>query len=369
MLRLGPALLFWAALGVAILLKGPVTPMIVGLAVLALVIVDRRGGWLAALRPGPGIVLMLLIVLPWFVAIGLSTHGAFFRDAVGGDLAGKVSGGDDSHGAPPGYHLLLLSATMLPVGWAVLGALPGAWAARRDPAVKFLLAWIVPAWLVFEAVPTKLPHYILPLLPPLCLLAARWVFAQTGRRWWLGLTRAGSVLAAVLLCAFAAALPRVIGGAWWLGPAGAIGCVPLIVVLARPRVAASRRAVVALIAAPVAYAAILGIELPNLAPLWLGPRLAAAIRSVGGAPGGIAVVGIQEPSVMFALGTGTQWLSARDAAGFLRCRARAVSSSSSTAKRHRSPPPRLGARPFADVDGFDYSNGHREMLKLYARER
>ena len=29
----------------------------------------------------------------------------------------------------------------------------------------FLLAWIVPSWLVFEAVPTKLPHYVLPLYP------------------------------------------------------------------------------------------------------------------------------------------------------------------------------------------------------------
>ena len=363
-LRRGSALVFWAALGVAILLKGPVTPMIVGLAVLTLVVTDRRGGWLAALRPGPGIVLLLLIVLPWFVAIGLSTHGAFFRDAVGGDLAGKVSGGDDSHGAPPGTHLLLLSATMLPVGWAVLSALPGAWAARRDPAIKFLLAWTIPAWLVFEAVPTKLPHYILPLLPPLCLLAGRWAVSATGRRWWLALSRAASVLAAILLGLGAAAVSFVVGGAWWLGLLGLIGCGPLIVVLAWPRVAPSRRVVAALVAAPVAYAAILGVELPNLAPLWLGPRLAAAVAESGGAPGGIAVVGMQEPSVMFALGTGTQWLSARDAAGFVAGapgRVVVVEHRQAAAFAMAAP----DARPFAEVDGFDYSNGHHEMLRLY----
>ena len=65
----------------------------------------------------------------------------------------------------PGYHLLLLSLTLFPSAPVVLCALPSAWAARREPATRFLLAWIVPAWLVFEAVPTKLPHYTLPLFP------------------------------------------------------------------------------------------------------------------------------------------------------------------------------------------------------------
>ncbi len=177
----GQAALFWLAMGAGILLKGPITPMVAGLAALTLVLADRRAGWLRALRPASGVPLMAAIVLPWFVAIGLATHGAFFGDAVGGDLGRKLASGDDAHGAPPGLHLLLLPLLAFPATLPLLRALPQLVAARRDPACRFLLAWIVPAWVVFEAVPTKLPHYTLPLYPAVFLLAALAAASLAGR--------------------------------------------------------------------------------------------------------------------------------------------------------------------------------------------
>ncbi len=36
--------------------------------------------------------------------------------------------------------------------------------------MAFLLAWIIPFWLVLEAVPTKLPHYVLPVYPAIAIL-------------------------------------------------------------------------------------------------------------------------------------------------------------------------------------------------------
>ena len=45
------------------------------------------------------------------------------------------------------------------------------WRLRRTPASRFLLAWLGPAWIFFELVPTKLPHYVLTLYPALALLA------------------------------------------------------------------------------------------------------------------------------------------------------------------------------------------------------
>ena len=52
------------------------------------------------------------------------------------------------------------------------------WAARREPGAKFLLAWIVPTWIVFELVVTKLPHYVLPLYPAIAILIAGVVDAR-----------------------------------------------------------------------------------------------------------------------------------------------------------------------------------------------
>ena len=50
---------------------------------------------------------------------------------------------------------------------ALLRALAGAWASRLHPGTRFLLAWAAPTWIVFEAVSTKLPHYVLPAFPAL----------------------------------------------------------------------------------------------------------------------------------------------------------------------------------------------------------
>ena len=44
-------------------------------------------------------------------------------------------------------------------------------------AVRFLLAWIIPAWVLLELAPTKLPHYVLPLYPALALLCGAAVMA------------------------------------------------------------------------------------------------------------------------------------------------------------------------------------------------
>jgi 4-amino-4-deoxy-L-arabinose transferase-like glycosyltransferase len=44
-------------------------------------------------------------------------------------------------------------------------------------AVRFLVAWVVPAWIILELLPTKLPHYPLPLYPALALLCGAAVMA------------------------------------------------------------------------------------------------------------------------------------------------------------------------------------------------
>ena len=124
-------------------------------------------GWL--LRPLP-ILVALAIVLPWFVAIGMKSEGAFFAEALGRDFGAKLGSAQETHGGPPGYYAL----TTLVMFWPGVIALPlavaWAWRERRVAEVTLLLAWLVPMWLVLEIVPTKLPHYTLPLYPALALL-------------------------------------------------------------------------------------------------------------------------------------------------------------------------------------------------------
>jgi len=64
----------------------------------------------------------------------------------------KLVGAQESHGAPPGYYLVAFRhrpGALHPAGdrrraWA--------WRQRRQKAVRFCLAWLLPSWLVFELV-------------------------------------------------------------------------------------------------------------------------------------------------------------------------------------------------------------------------
>ncbi len=425
-LRAGGAALFWLAMGAGILLKGPVTPMVAGLAVLALVIADgqmgggragrRRAAWLRALRPGWGVPLMLAVVLPWFVAIGVATGGRFFADAVGGDLGRKLSSGDDSHWGPPGLHLALLPLLLFPLCGLLPGAALTAWRGRRAAPVRFLIAWVVPAWLVFEAVPTKLPHYTLPLYPAVCLLAAGWLL-DPGRaalpRWGRWAAAALPGVAAAVLGMGGAALPLVLGMPVWLGvPAMlAAGLAGWLTVRAISRMANRTRlplppgegrgeespaarnfgslgtvlamargsprgfphpnplpegegAVAALAAAVVLYAAILGFELPRLAPVWIAPRVVAALPDHGP----LGAVGFAEPSLMFLAGTDTQWLPAADAPAALasgRVRTLLVGDRDRAAVMAGAERAGIRLQEAMAVPGFNYSRGRAVLLTLY----
>ena len=129
---------------------------------------------------------MLVIALPWYVAIGEVSHGLFYRIAVGHSMLNKVTTCHQAHGAPFGYDLLALPITFWPGSLMAVMAGPFVWTHRREPAVRFLLCWIIPSWIVFEIVKTKLPHYVLPMFPAIACLAAMALFSpRTSVKPWL----------------------------------------------------------------------------------------------------------------------------------------------------------------------------------------
>lgn len=183
-------LVFWFALGWGVLIKGPITPMVATLTLIALGLWSRRWAWMRPLAWWPGPLMAVLIVAPWMIAIGLATHGQFFVEAVTGDLAPKLAGGDEGHFVLPGFHLALLTALIFPAAYALPAAARLGWRTlrtRRDDDAfaphRFLLAWIIPSFLVFEAAPTKLAHYTMPTYPAIALLCAAAVFIAAQERW------------------------------------------------------------------------------------------------------------------------------------------------------------------------------------------
>ncbi len=209
------ALLFWFGLGMAVMIKGPILPFLLGLCFLGLLVWERKAKWLKPLIYWPGPVLFLVIVLPWAVLIWRATDGAFFTDAIGNDLAPKLQGVQESHPGPPGYY----AATIWLAFWpACLFLLPGLVFAMRSvtnkagfdspvaKAVRFLLCWAVPFFIVLEFIPTKLPHYTLLTFPALALLSGAALATLVKVNEFVISRRIGAVFFSVLTIGLVAAL-------------------------------------------------------------------------------------------------------------------------------------------------------------------
>ncbi|MGH6950081.1 MAG: ArnT family glycosyltransferase [Vitreimonas sp.] len=184
------ALVFWAALGCGVMIKGPVAPLVAVLTLATLALWERRVAWMKPLLWWPGPLLATLIVAPWSIAISLETGGRFFFDMFFGHLAPKLAGGHEGHFALPGFHTFLLPLLIFPASYALPAAARLGWdalaAPRGDDAhapLRFLVAWAAPVLVFFELAPTKLAHYPMPAYPAIALLCAAGLFAMRGQPW------------------------------------------------------------------------------------------------------------------------------------------------------------------------------------------
>jgi len=185
------ALLFWAAVGCGVMIKGPLTPLAAGLTLAVLSIWERRAAWMKPLAFWPGPLLALAITLPWLIAIGIATDGRFYADLLLREIGPKlVSGGDHRHGGIPGYYFVWLPLLIFPATYALPAAARLSWSALRAPrddetssAFRFLIAWAAPIFIFFEVLPAKLIHYTLPTYPAIALMCAAGLFAMRGERW------------------------------------------------------------------------------------------------------------------------------------------------------------------------------------------
>lgn len=323
----GLSLVFWTALAGSVLIKGPVGPMVVGLTVVALIALTRKAKWFKAASPLLGLVWFLLLVSPWFVAIWIATDGTFFTEAIGKDLLGKVGQGQEGHGAPPLTHLVAMLGVFWPLPAFFVLSLPLVWKERASPLVVFSLCWFVPSWVVFELVATKLPHYTMPLLPALALPVAAALLEGAGesaKRWARILAAVLLALPPVGLAAAAFAGPFVLKT--WPSPPGVV----LVGIGAGFALAAASRLLRGPALKALPSAALCGISVaigvwgfvgPALTPIWVSPRLVAALDEIPGcgekSARQVVTAGFHEPSFIFLEGTGTKIISPKGAADFL----------------------------------------------------
>ena len=367
-------LMFWLGLGLSMLIKGPIGLIVVVPAIIALSVWDRDARWLKRLGWGWGLPLVALIVGPWAIAITIATDGGFWTEAIGGDLAPKIAGGDEGHGVFPGFYLLIAPLLFFPATLLLPAALSAGWSRRAEPAIRFLICWLVPAWLIFELTPTKLPHYNLPTFGALALLAAAALTRPVGklsRQVGAGLTIAVGALLAVGSVWLLTEYGRSTAQTWatmtivFAILASLIGA---FLMLHR----AAMTAVIASIALGVLAHGALAGTLRQLRPLSVAPQLEKVLLNANlhprqGRVGPIAVTGFHEPSLVFLTGRDTELT---DAAGAARALAEGrpviVEARDADAFREAAADLGVAGRAVGVVNGHNYSKGDDVSLTVYA---
>jgi 4-amino-4-deoxy-L-arabinose transferase-like glycosyltransferase len=172
----------------ATLAKGPVAPFL-ALSIICLFVGLRRE-WSALRRTiwVPGILLYLVMVLPWYIEVQ-RRNPTFYKFFFLEHNLERFATNRYQHHQPFWYYLAVLLIALMP--WAVLGvrALIDAatvsiaeWKTRRntqrylghirtgDAFPEFLVLWTIFPILFFSFSGSKLPGYILPSIPPLTIL-------------------------------------------------------------------------------------------------------------------------------------------------------------------------------------------------------
>jgi 4-amino-4-deoxy-L-arabinose transferase-like glycosyltransferase len=172
--------------GIAVLAKGPVGLLLPSLVAGGFVLLTGHGrAWFHPIRLAPMLALFLGVCLPWYAAAAASNGAAFLGGFLGFSNLERFTRVLYDHPGPPWFYLPWLVILLLP--WSVF--LPGAiarlrfwrwdrWRGAADRPVPgatvalFLLLWLAIPLVFFSLAATKLPGYILPILPAGALLVS-----------------------------------------------------------------------------------------------------------------------------------------------------------------------------------------------------
>jgi 4-amino-4-deoxy-L-arabinose transferase-like glycosyltransferase len=247
--------------------------------------------------------------------------------------------------------------------------------------IRFLLAWAGAWWLAVEIVPTKLPNYVLPSLPPLAILTALWLLAprdpvQGWRRFlpWIAALQFTIVLIALVaapleLPKYYASDASALTDDWPLPLAasltGLLGVAALIIFLMGRRLMAL---IPAILSAAVAVLTLTVLVGPHLDRLWVSERLAALVakdRQPNDPPPILA--GYEEPSLVFALGKDVDLTDGRGAAeqGAHTGGLALVADEERPKFLARLAELEDAATELDDLTGFNYSRGRSVHVTLY----
>lgn len=347
--QLWPVVAAYAAMGLAVLAKGPIGVVLPG-GILFLFHLwqvysdtvsserpNRKGLWKIAgvfhpgrvwtairqMHLGLGIVVVLLVAMPWYIWVGIRTDGAWLRGFFLTHNVNRFLEPMEGHRGPIFFYPLVFFACFFPWSFLVIPAFPSIIKLLRSKGdatdkLVFLAIWILVYIGFFSLAGTKLPSYITPCLPAFALILGWWLdrwiegVEAESRRILTGITAVYAVLGIILLIALPIAARIFLPGEEVLGGLGLIwlvgGAVATLALRRGQRIGyAGALATTAFVFAISAF----GVAAVRVSCHQQIDRLTASLNTVSPAPI-VASYDCLEPSWVYYLGRPVQFIPAND---------------------------------------------------------
>lgn len=249
------------------------------------------------LRPLVAVAVVGAVALPWYVAVGLATDGAWLAGFLGKHNVGRFTTAMEGHDGPIFYYLIAILIGMFPWSVWLTHALVRLTARVRggDPrrtSDVFLASWAGMYVGFFSLAGTKLPSYVLPAYPALAIVVAvileewRREPAAAPRGLWHSALAITALVGLGLAVGLPVALHELLAAEEWLGAVGLVLIVGAGAALVWARRGDMRRAVGAFATMALLFAlGALALAAGRVGQHHTSPRLVAEARESAAAAG------------------------------------------------------------------------------------
>lgn len=168
-------LLFYTALGLGALAKGPVAIALPGLIALVFLLSKRDFNWqtLKRLNPLLGGILVLAVAAPWYILVHKATEGAFTQGFFIDHNINRFGSEMEGHGGPPFVTWAFILLGLLPYSFYIIQGFFHSWKNRKLNDFILFSFIVSTVFVVFFSISnTKLPNYPMPSYPFVAVLIA-----------------------------------------------------------------------------------------------------------------------------------------------------------------------------------------------------
>jgi len=181
------SVLFFISCGLGFMVKGFGALLFPVATVILYALLTKQPRLLGQFRFGRGFLVLMIIILPWFLYMVLTHGSAYLQYMLVDETKNRVWDANSERDIWDKiknffehlwFYLYVIFAYFAPWSLFAAGAVPLAFARRKDTSLKFLLIWFCTVLFVFSFLFFRITHYILILTTPFAILVAYFLLTE-----------------------------------------------------------------------------------------------------------------------------------------------------------------------------------------------